>query len=123
MEITSIDEFIAGVRFDANGLVAVIARDDSDKEVLMLAYMNAATLRQTLQSGLMTYWSRSREEVWVKGATSGHYQYVQGARLDCDSDALLFDVIQDGGGACHTGRRSCFFKEVPFTRAAAPDSI
>lgn len=118
-----IDEFIEGVKFDENGLVAVVTRDAADGEVLMLAYMNAATLRETLDSGVMTYWSRSRQEVWVKGATSGHFQYVQNARLDCDSDALLFDVIQIGGAACHTGRRSCFFREVPFARAESPESI
>lgn len=106
------------VRFAADGLVPVIARDADDGEVLMLAYMNRETLIQTLETGLMTYWSRSRGEVWVKGATSGHYQYVRGVHLDCDADALLFDVRQQGGAACHTGRRSCFFVGIPFEAAS-----
>jgi phosphoribosyl-AMP cyclohydrolase len=103
------------VRYGSDGLVPAIVRDAEDGEVLMLAYMNRDTLVETLTSGLMTYWSRSRGEVWVKGATSGHYQHVVRVHLDCDADALLFDVRQDGGSACHTGRRSCFFEDVPFT--------
>jgi phosphoribosyl-AMP cyclohydrolase len=105
------------VTFGKDGLVPVIARDAGDGEVLMLAYMNRETLVQTLETGIMTYWSRSRQEVWVKGATSGHYQYVRCARLDCDGDALLFDVEQVGDVACHTGRRSCFFQELPSATA------
>ena len=98
------------VTFNAQGLVTAIAQDNETNEVLMVAYMNADTLRQTLETGLMTYWSRSRQEVWVKGATSGHTQYVREVRIDCDGDALLFKVEQVGGVACHTGRRSCFFR-------------
>lgn len=75
----------------------------------MLAYMNRETLVQTLETGLMTYWSRSRNEVWVKGATSGHYQHVRSVGIDCDGDTLLFEVDQEGA-ACHTGNRSCFFR-------------
>lgn len=100
------------VSFDASGLVPVIAQEAATSEVLMLAYMNAATLRQTLETGRMTYWSRSRQAVWVKGATSGNVQDVVEARLDCDGDALLFLVRQHGGAACHTGRTSCFFRVV-----------
>ncbi len=101
---------IAQVAFDADGLVIAIAQDAATNEVLMVAYMNAATLRQTLETGLMTYWSRSRRQVWVKGETSGRTQHVKEVRLDCDGDALLFKVEQHGGAACHTGRRSCFFR-------------
>ena len=90
------------------GLVTAIAIDDAKGDVLMVAFMNEATVRQTLTSGLMTYWSRSRQCVWVKGETSGHTQEVREVRLDCDGDALVFKVLQHGGAACHTGHRSCF---------------
>jgi len=105
----NIDALIDAVTFDADGLVAAIAQDDDTGQVLMMAYMTAETLRQTFETGAMTYWSRSREAVWVKGATSGHTQAVRSARLDCDGDALLFRVEQVGG-ACHTGHRSCFYR-------------
>ena len=98
------------VTFDAEGLVPTIAQETTTGDVLMLAYMNAETLRQTLATGRMTYWSRSRQAVWVKGATSGNTQTVVEVRLDCDGDALLFRVEQEGGAACHTGRRSCFYR-------------
>lgn len=98
------------VRFDERGLVPVVVQDATSKEVLMVAYMSEATLIKTLESGLMTYWSRSRSQEWVKGETSGNYQEVVSARLDCDRDTLLFHVRQIGDGACHTGRRSCFFR-------------
>ena len=98
------------VQYDRNGLVPAITQDAATGEVLMLAYMNARALRQTLETGVMTYWSRSRQAIWVKGQTSGHVQEVQGVRLDCDGDALLFEVTQHGGGACHTGHRSCFYR-------------
>ena len=98
------------VIFDADGLVPAIVQDGTTSEVLMMAYMNETTLRQTLETGLMTYWSRSRQQVWVKGETSGHTQEVKEVRLDCDGDALLFKVLQHGGAACHTGYRSCFHR-------------
>jgi phosphoribosyl-AMP cyclohydrolase len=99
------------VAFNDDGLVPAIVQDAATDQVLMMAYMNADTLRQTLDTGRMTYWSRSRESVWVKGATSGHTQRVEEMRLDCDGDTLLFRVMQEGG-ACHTGYRSCFFRRV-----------
>lgn len=100
------------VRFNADGLVTALAVDAVDGEVLMLAWMNRETLRLTLETGVMTYWSRSRQEVWVKGKTSGNIQRVVEARIDCDGDALLFRVKSEGDGvACHTGRRSCFFRK------------
>ncbi len=98
---------LAAVRFDEHGLVPAIAQDEHG-QVLMLAWMNADTLRATLDDGRMTYWSRSRQEVWRKGDTSGDWQEVLAASYDCDADALLFRVRQHGGGACHTGAYSCF---------------
>ncbi|MDE2731614.1 MAG: phosphoribosyl-AMP cyclohydrolase [Bacteroidota bacterium] len=96
------------IRFDAQGLVAAVVQEFNTREILMVAYMTQATLDQTLSTRLMTYWSRSRRCVWVKGATSGQFQEVQRAHLDCDGDALLFEVVQRGSGACHTGARTCF---------------
>ena len=103
---------LAAARFDADGLVAAVAQDDATGDVLMLAYMNRDTLRQTLETGVMTYWSRSRQKVWVKGETSGHVQHVRSVAVDCDGDALLFRIEQVGGAACHTGHRSCFYRGV-----------
>ena len=97
---------------DATGLVAVIAQDHATGEVLMLAYMTRDTLQTTLATGVMTYWSRSRQKVWVKGETSGHVQRVHSVAVDCDGDALLFRVEQVGGAACHTGHRTCFYRRV-----------
>lgn len=110
--MSDLSEVLAAARFDADGLVAAIAQDDATGDVLMLAYMTRDTLRQTLETRVMTYWSRSRQKVWVKGETSGHVQRVRAAAIDCDGDALLFRVEQVGGAACHTGHRSCFFREV-----------
>ena len=92
-----------------NGLVPAIVQDAISGEVLMLGYMNEESLRKTFETGLATYWSRSRNELWTKGETSGHYQHVQEIRIDCDEDTLLIKVIQDGA-ACHTGNRSCFYR-------------
>ncbi len=103
----SIDERIARVSFDANGLVATIVQQHDTREVLMLAWMDAEALRRTLTSGRVTYWSRSRQEYWRKGDTSGHIQLVRGARLDCDGDAVLL-LVEQVGAACHTGTRTCF---------------
>jgi phosphoribosyl-AMP cyclohydrolase len=100
------------VKYNADGLVTAIVQDEETGEVLMMAYMNEATLRQTLETKTMTYWSRSRRKVWVKGEQSGHTQEVKEVRLDCDGDALLFRVKQRGGAACHTGYRSCFYRRL-----------
>ena len=100
------------VKFDANGLVAAIAQDVNTRSVLMLAWMNAETLRMTLEEGRMVYWSRSRQEVWRKGDTSGDRQFVREAYFDCDGDTLLMKVIQRGPGACHEGYRSCFYRSM-----------
>lgn len=106
----STDTLLSQVKYDANGLVTAIAQDAETRDVLMLAYMNEATLRQTLETGVMTYWSRSRQKVWVKGESSGNVQHVKAVFIDCDGDALLFHVDQVGGAACHTGHRSCFYR-------------
>ena len=99
------------VKFDAQGLVVAIVQEHRTREVLMVAYMTRETLIQTLETGLMTYWSRSRQSVWVKGATSGQLQKLLQVRLDCDGDALVFEVNQCGSGACHTGAASCFHRQ------------
>ncbi|MBE2186269.1 MAG: phosphoribosyl-AMP cyclohydrolase [Rhodothermales bacterium] len=112
MPSISRDDLLAAAKYDRDGLVAAIAQDAGTGAVLMLAYMNADTFRQTLETGVMTYWSRSRQEVWVKGATSGHTQIVRSVRIDCDGDALLFAVEQLGGIACHTGAPTCFYREL-----------
>jgi phosphoribosyl-AMP cyclohydrolase len=96
--------------YDQRGLIPVIIQDSTSKEVLMLAYMNQESLRRTIEGGLTCFWSRSRGEFWVKGATSGHIQKVQGIFVDCDADALLLQVEQVGV-ACHEGYRSCFFRK------------
>jgi phosphoribosyl-AMP cyclohydrolase len=100
-------------RFDANGLIAAVATDADSGEVLMLAWMNAEALERTLATGEAHYWSRSRGELWHKGATSGQVQTVAEVRIDCDQDAVLLKVRPQGdGGACHVGFRSCFFRVV-----------
>ncbi len=95
-----------------NGLVAAIAQDDATGDVLMLAWMNAEAFEKTMQTGEAHYYSRSRQSLWHKGATSGHIQRVKAVRIDCDRDAVLLLVEQIGGAACHEGYRSCFFREV-----------
>ena len=98
-------------RFNAEGLVAAIAQDAESGEVLMLAWMNADALRLTLETGRAVYWSRSRQALWRKGDQSGHAQHVEEVRVDCDQDTLLLKVRQTGA-ACHTGRRSCFYRRI-----------
>ena len=103
-------EQLSTVKYDSSGLVPVIAQDVDTKAVLMMAWMNADTLKATLDTGRMVYWSRSRQEMWRKGDTSGDRQFVREAYYDCDADVLLFMVEQEGNGACHTGAFSCFFR-------------
>ena len=98
------------VHYDERGLVPAITQDRATGKVLMLAWMNEETLKETLESGRMVYWSRSRQERWAKGDTSGDVQKVVEASYDCDGDTLLFVVDQAGKGACHTGQFSCFFR-------------
>jgi phosphoribosyl-AMP cyclohydrolase len=99
-------------KFDKDGLIPALAMDAATREPLMLAYMNAESLRRTLEIGEAVYWSRSRQEFWHKGATSGHIQRIVEIRTDCDQDALILMVEQVGAGACHTGRGSCFYRKV-----------
>jgi phosphoribosyl-AMP cyclohydrolase len=106
---TAADAVLGAVRFDANGLVAAIAQQHDSGEVLMMAWMNAESIRETLETGRVCYYSRSRARLWRKGETSGQVQHLRELRVDCDGDTLLLLVHQDGV-ACHTGRRSCFYR-------------
>ncbi len=99
-------------KFDADGLIPALALDAETREPLMLAYMNEDSLKKTLKLGEAVYYSRSRQELWHKGATSGHVQKIREIRTDCDQDALILYVEQIGSGACHTGRRTCFYRLV-----------
>jgi phosphoribosyl-AMP cyclohydrolase len=100
------------VKYDDKGLVAAVVQDADSGDVLMLAYMNRESLRRTVETGRTWFFSRSRQEYWQKGETSGDRQYVREVRMDCDGDALVVLVDQHGRGACHTGERSCFFRTV-----------
>lgn len=108
--IHATEEELGRVRYDAAGLVPAIVQEAGTGQVLMLAWMNEETLRETLRSGRTVFWSRSRQEVWRKGDTSGDRQWVRQAFYDCDGDTVLFVVEQEGRGACHTGERSCFYR-------------
>ena len=99
------------IKFDTNGLIPAIVQDAETKDVLMLAYMNRDSLQLTLEKGETVFWSRSRKELWHKGATSGYIQRVVAIRVDCDQDTLLI-FVNPAGPACHTGNRSCFFTDI-----------
>jgi len=99
------------LKYDANGLIPAIAQEAETGEVLMMAWMNAEAVARTLETGRVTYWSRSRQAFWIKGETSGHVQDLVEMRVDCDSDCLLL-LIRQTGPACHTNRRSCFYRAV-----------
>jgi len=105
-------EWLDSVAWNSDGLVPVIAQEADSGQVLMLAWMNRDALRRTVELGEAVYWSRSRGRLWHKGETSGHVQHVEDIRLDCDGDAVLLAVRQDGGIACHTGRHRCFFQRL-----------
>lgn len=100
------------LKFDSQGLIAAIAQDENSGEVLMMAWMNKESLRTTIETRRATYWSRSRKKLWAKGEESGNFQEVRSVHVDCDADAVLLKVHQVGGAACHTGHRSCFYREV-----------
>ena len=117
---TTIDAVLARAAFDDNGLLPAIVQQWDSKEVLMLGYMDAEALRRTLTTGRVTFWSRSRQEYWRKGDTSGHAQYVKGAAFDCDADTLLVSVEQVGA-ACHTGAHACFDVDPLQPVIGAPD--
>ncbi len=116
MTVAASEVDLAKVAYDADGLVPAIVQEHGTGTVLMLAWMNADTLRETLDTGRTVFWSRSRSERWPKGDTSGDRQWVREAYYDCDGDTLLFVVEQEGKGACHTGAKTCFFR--PFGDAA-----
>jgi phosphoribosyl-AMP cyclohydrolase len=100
------------VKWDEKGLAPVITQEAETKQILTLAWVNKESLKLTEETGVATYWSRSRQKLWRKGETSGHEQLVQSIRMDCDADAIILEVIQKGGIACHTGRHHCFYKKL-----------
>jgi len=104
--------WVDDIVFDDAGLVPAIAQDAASGRILMFAFMNRESLELTRQTGYATYWSRSRNRLWKKGEESGHRQRVKSLRLDCDGDVVLLQIEQEGGIACHTGRESCFFREL-----------
>lgn len=106
------EEVLKAVKYDEKGLVPVIAQDYHSKKVRMLAYMNEEALTKTLETGKVHYYSRSRQELWLKGETSSHYQYLKGMAIDCDGDTLLVLIEQAGGISCHTGNATCFYREL-----------
>jgi phosphoribosyl-AMP cyclohydrolase len=112
---------IAAVSFDPDGLVPAIVQETGTGQVLMFAWLNEDALRRTLETGRTWFWSRSRQELWCKGETSGDRQYLRAASYDCDMDVLLFEVEQTGRGACHTGEHSCFFRA--FGSGAEPGRV
>lgn len=105
-------EILKNVKYDENGLVVCVIQDYHSKHIRMVAYMNKEALERTLRTGEMTYFSRSRNKLWIKGETSGYFQYMKGLSIDCDGDALLFQVEQVGGISCHTGNASCFYRDL-----------
>lgn len=104
--------FMTKLRFNENGLIPAVSQDWLDGAILMVAWMNQSAIEETIQSGEVHYWSRSREELWHKGATSGNTQILKEMHYDCDADVILLSIQQVGSGACHTGARSCFFESV-----------
>ncbi|SDW67728.1 phosphoribosyl-AMP cyclohydrolase [Nitrosomonas eutropha] len=106
------DEWLDTINWSVDGLIPVIAQDENGGKILMVAWMNRDALKRTVETGEAVYWSRSRKKLWHKGEESGHTQIVQAIHLDCDKDVLLLSVEQKGGIACHTGRQSCFFRQL-----------
>lgn len=109
--MNSVQSLLEAVKFDDKGLVCAIAQDFETKRVLMVAWMNAEALQKTAETGFAHYFSRSRQKQWMKGEESGHTQKVHELRLDCDGDAVVMLITQNGGISCHTGRESCFYKK------------
>ena len=103
---------ISELKYDKHGLIPAIIQDAGNNEVLMMAYMNSASLQKTLETGHTHFWSRSRQKYWMKGESSGHVQEVKQVLFDCDRDTVLIKVVQKGPGACHTGHRSCFYTDI-----------
>jgi phosphoribosyl-AMP cyclohydrolase/phosphoribosyl-ATP pyrophosphohydrolase/phosphoribosyl-AMP cyclohydrolase len=119
--IATTDADLAAVTYNSDGLVPAIVQEAGTGEVLMLGWMNAESVRRTLDTGRTWFWSRSRQEYWCKGETSGDRQYVRAAYYDCDGDTLLFVVEQEGRGACHTGERTCFYRSFGEASGAATE--
>ena len=117
------DAWLVAVKWTDDGLVPVVAQDATDSKVLMVAWMNREALKLTAQGGKAVYWSRSRQRLWHKGEESGHQQRVQEIRLDCDNDVIVLLVEQQGGIACHTGRRSCFYQRLQGDSWVAVDPV
>jgi phosphoribosyl-AMP cyclohydrolase len=111
MTHTAVDQLLTEMKFDSNGLVPAIAQQHDTGEVLMMAWMNVDAIRESLTSGRVCYWSRSREALWKKGETSGQIQALKELRVDCDGDTILV-LVDQTGVACHTGRRNCFYRAV-----------
>jgi len=105
----SSDDFVASIKFDTDGLVPAIAQQHDSGEVLMMAWMNTDSILETLETGRVCYWSRSRQSLWRKGESSGQVQVLKEMQIDCDGDTLLL-IVDQSGVACHTGRRSCFYR-------------
>lgn len=116
-------DWLDAIRWSEEGLVPAIAQDADTGEILMMAWMNRESLRLTAEEGQAVYWSRSRGKLWRKGETSGHQQVVRDIRLDCDEDVILLKVEQKGGIACHTGRRSCFYRTLKNDRWVSVDPV
>jgi phosphoribosyl-AMP cyclohydrolase len=117
------EAWLDAVKWTDDGLVPVVAQDATDSKVLMVAWMNREALKLTAQGGTAVYWSRSRQRLWHKGEESGHQQRVQEIRLDCDNDVIVLLVEQQGGIACHTGRRSCFYQRLQGDSWVAVDPV
>jgi len=113
------ESLVLAPRYDADGLITCVATDAASGEVLMVAHMNVEALARTIASGEAWYFSRSRRALWRKGESSGHTQRVVELRVDCDQDAVWIKVVQEGPGACHTGRRSCFYRAAPLGQSGA----
>lgn len=111
-DTVALPDWLNDIRWNQDGLVPAIAQDAASGDILMMAWMNAESLQLTVKEGQAVYWSRSRGKLWRKGETSGHQQLVREIRLDCDEDVILLKVEQRGGMACHTGRRSCFYRKL-----------
>ena len=103
---------IEQLKFDSDGLIPAIAQEEKSGEILMMAWMNRESLRATIETNRATYWSRSRKKFWMKGEESGNIQEIRSIHIDCDGDAVLLKVNQIGGAACHTGHRTCFYREI-----------
>lgn len=117
------DEWLNAIKWDQDGLVPAIAQEAGSGKLLMVAWMNREALAETARSGKAVYWSRSRRKLWRKGEESGHEQQVQDIRLDCDNDVVLLSVEQKGGIACHTGRKSCFYRQLQDDRWVAVEPV